>query len=123
MNSGIVMIILMLLPSGDLSSSFVNIETAEECEQRLGRIRPILENGDFEMKEAGCFRSPVQFDYFDHDPPKDAPRYDFLVSLDGDRATVRRLESAAECRAELERQSAPRSYCTTSTQDVTNLAE
>ncbi len=123
MNPGVVMIILMLLPNGDLSSSFVNIDTIDECNQRLHRILPILENGDSELQEAGCFHSSMQFNYFDHDPPKDAPRYTFLIDLQPDQATMRKLANPAECRAVLEWQDAPRKYCTTSTQDVTSTAK
>lgn len=122
MNTGVVMIILMLLPGGDLSSTFVNTGSAPECEQRLARIRPILAGSGTELKEAGCFRSAAQFDDFDHDPPADAPRHAFLVDLDGDEANVRKLASAEECRAALEATGRQRSYCTTSTQDMTGGA-
>lgn len=122
MNTGIVMIILTLLPGGDLSASFVNTDTLAECEQRLGRIRPILENGKVGLKEAGCFRSPAQFDYFDHDPPADAPRHSFLIELAGDLASVRKLAASEDCPAILEqadRSAGKARYCTTSTQDMT----
>ena len=118
MNTGIVMIILMLLPGGDLSASFVNTDTLAECEQRLGRIRPILEGSKMEVKAAGCFKSAAMFDDFDHDPPADAPRNAFLIDLDGDAASVRKLGSAEECRAALEASGRQTSYCATSTQDM-----
>lgn len=119
MNSGIVMIILMLLPGGDFSSSFVNTDTLEECEQRLGRIRPILESGKVELKQAGCFQSTAEFDDFDHDPPAGAPRHTYLVDLKDGLATVRKLQTAGECRAALEEAERQTSYCATSTQDMT----
>lgn len=120
MNTGIVMIILMLLPGGEPSASFVNIDTAEECEQRLDRIRPILEGGKAVLQEVGCFRSTVQFDDFDHDPPTDTPRHTFFVGLHGDQATIRKLKTLDECRSTQNRvngKSQDKSYCTTSTQD------
>ena len=122
MNTGIVMIILTLLPGGDLSASFVNTDTLAECEQRLGRIRPILENGKVGLREAGCFRSAARFDYFDHDPPADAPRRGFLVELEGDLARVRKLAAPGDCDAMLEQVNGPAGtarYCATSTQDMT----
>ncbi len=121
MNTGIVMIILLLLPSGEPSASFVNIDTAEECEQRLDRIRPILEGGQAELQKIGCFRSTAQFDDFDHDPPADAPRHIFFVGLNGDQATIRKLKNVVECRSEqIEANTKPqgKSYCTASTQDL-----
>ena len=122
MNTGTLMIILMLLPGGGYSSSFVGTDTPQECEQRLARIRPILEGGTAELKEAGCYATSATFDDFDHDPPTDAPRHTFLLTLTGDRATVRKLASEADCRAALEQAegSAGQSrYCTTSIQDMT----
>ncbi|MCV3738706.1 hypothetical protein OCK02_21175 [Rhizobium sp. TRM96647] len=116
----IVMIILTLLPSGDLSSSFVNVDTIGECEQRLQRIRPILESSNT-LREAGCFKSEAQFGLFDHDPPAGAPRYDFLVSFDGDLAVVGKVKSAEDCRQAQERKptsEGQRHFCTTSTQDM-----
>lgn len=122
MNTGTLMIILMLLPGGGYSASFVGTDTPQECEQRLGRIRPILESGTAGLKEAGCFASTATFDDFDHDPPADAPRHTFLVTLAGDRASVRRQASEAECRSALEQaegSAGQARYCTTSTQDMT----
>ncbi|MCP8896227.1 hypothetical protein KYK29_14945 [Shinella daejeonensis] len=128
MNATVVMIILTMLPNGDISSSFVNIDTQEECIERLERIRPILESSEStETREAGCFRSAAEFTYFDHDPPKDAQRHDLLVSLDGEQASVSRQQNAEDCRQALERLPPPeagqRHYCTTSTQDMTESGE
>lgn len=119
MQTAIVMIILTVLPGGDISSSFVNIDTRDECQTRLQRIEPILRNGKIEVKEAGCFRGEAQFDDFDHAPPEDAPRFSYLVSLQADRADVREMESPEACRDALPRQSPQhglRHYCTLSTQ-------
>ena len=52
MQTAVVMIILTVLPGGDISSSFVDIDTQEECRTRLQRIEPILRNGKIEVKEA-----------------------------------------------------------------------
>lgn len=121
MSTGTLMIILMLLPGGGHSSTFVNTDTPQECEQRLGRIRPILEGGTVELTVAGCFASDALFDDFDHDPPADAPRHSFLVGLTGDKASVRKLATAAECEGALKAEgpAGEARYCTTSTQDMT----
>ena len=126
MNTGIVMIILTLLPGGDLSASFVNTDTLAECEQRLGRIRPILENGKMGLREAGCFRSTAEFDYFDHDPPADAPRHAFLIELESELASVRKLDAPGDCDALLAQEDGPvgkARYCATSTQAMTGVGD
>jgi len=122
MDAGVVMIILALLSGGEVSSTFVNVETRAECNERLARIRPVLESGEIKLEEAGCFDSSVQFDDFDHSMPQDAPRYSFLVSIDHERAVIQKHTSAANCQKSLELLSkAPagqKNYCTTSTQDL-----
>ena len=122
MNTGTLMIILMLLPGGGYSASFVSTDTPQECAQRLARIRPFLEGGTAELKEAGCYATGATFDDFDHDPPADAPRHTFLLTLTGDEAGIRKLASEAECRSALEQAEGSAGqayYCTTSTQDMT----
>lgn len=126
MQTAVVMIILTVLPGGDISSSFVNIDTQEECQTRLQRIEPILRNGKIDVKEAGCFRSQAQFDYFDHDPPEDAPRFSYLIRFQGDQADVSELESVKACHDALARQSPQdglRYYCTISTQALKTTRE
>jgi len=122
MDAGVVMIILTLLSGGEVSSTFVNVDTRAECNERLSRIRPVLESGDVQLKEAGCFDSSVQFDDFDHSMPQDVPRYSFLVSIDGERALIQKHKSAADCQTSLEilptATAGQANYCTTSTQDL-----
>ncbi len=122
MDAGVVMIILTLLSGGGVSSTFVNIDTRDECLERLERIRPVLESGETKLKEAGCFYGSAQFDDFDHSMPEDAPRYSFLVSLDGERALIRKHLSVEDCTKSLEQlpkaKAGQKNYCTTSTQDL-----
>ncbi|MDR6434769.1 hypothetical protein [Brucella pseudogrignonensis] len=122
MDAGVVMIILTLLSGGEVSSTFVNVDTRAECNERLARIRPVLESGEIKLEEAGCFDSSAQFDDFDHSMPQDAPRYSFLVKIDGDHALIRKHKSAADCQTSLEllprATAGQKKYCTTSTQDL-----
>lgn len=116
MNPGILMVIVMALPNGGAGASFVPVDEKQECEARLGRILPILRQSGSKLLEAGCFTSAMQFEPFDHDPPADAPRYSFRVTLRGGEAVIeRQAECAAPVVAEGEE---PRIYCATSTQNL-----
>ncbi|GEM_PF-1609084 len=120
MNASIVMIILTALPDGGVSSSFVNVDTLQSCETRLQRIRPVLETGKVDLKLAGCFHSDLQFDYFDHDPPADAARFNFLVEVKNDAADVSKFYDPLACQqalAQKQLQQDHQAWCTTSTQD------
>jgi len=90
--------------------------------ERLERILPVLEGGETKLKEAGCFYSSAQFDDFDHSMPEDPPRYSFLVSLDGERALIRKHLSVEDCAKSLEQlrkaNVGQKNYCTTSTQSL-----
>jgi hypothetical protein len=97
MTANILMVILIALPQGGVSASFVNVDSAQECESRLGRIRPILEQADEKLLHAGCHLSTAQFSLFDHDPPVDAPRFLYEVGIKGASASIRRLSHGEEC--------------------------
>lgn len=124
MNTAIVMIILTSLPHGGVSSSFVNVDTLQSCETRLQRVRSVLEAGKVELKLAGCFRSDLQFDYFDHDPPADAARFNFLVAVKSDAADISKFDDPLVCEHALEQkrqQQDHQAWCTTSTQDFSSV--
>lgn len=124
MNAAIVMIILTALPDGGVSSSFVNVDTLQSCETRLQRIRPVLETGKVDLKLAGCFHSDLQFDYFDHDPPADAARFNFLVTVTGNAADISKFDDPLACQqalAERRLQQDHQAWCTKSTQDFSSV--
>lgn len=124
MNAAIVMIILTTLPDGGVSSSFVNVDTLQSCETRLQRIRPVLENGNVGLKVAGCFNNELMFDYFDHDPPANAPRYNFLVEVKNDAADITKFNDALLCQETLTQRQMEKdrqAWCTTSTQDISTV--
>lgn len=124
MNAAIVMIILTALPDGGVSSSFVNVDTLQSCETRLQRIRPVLETGKVELKLAGCFRSDLRFDYFDHDRPADAARFSFLVEVKNDAADISKFDDPLACEhamAQKRLRQDHQAWCATSTQDFTSV--
>lgn len=120
MNPGILMVIIMALPQGGTGASFVPVEDRPECERRLGRILPILRQSESRLLEASCFTSAMQFEDFDHDPPADAPRYAFRVTLRGEDAVIERQETSGPCPdgPQTTQNGQPRIYCATSTQNL-----
>lgn len=120
MSPGILMIIIMTLPSGGVSASFVNVDNREECLSRLSRIRPILEQAEGKLVEAGCFASAARFEPFDHNPPSDAPRFSYRIQIRGEAAGIERLAVPTGCVIVQPAggNAASADYCATSTQDL-----
>ncbi|GEO86512.1 MULTISPECIES: hypothetical protein [Alphaproteobacteria] len=119
MPANILMVILIALPQGGVSASFVNVDALEECESRLGRIRPVLEQESDTLLHAGCHLSTAQFSLFDHDPPVDAPRFPYEITIKGASAEVRRLAGGDDCDSSgANRGEMAFALCVTSTQEL-----
>lgn len=124
MPANILMVILIGLPQGGATASFVNVDTPQECEARLGRIRPVLEQASDRLLHAGCHSSGAQFPLFDHDPPVDAPRFLYEIGIKGQTVSIRRVANGDECDSSgLVAGEAEITSCATSTQEMISTGQ
>ena len=117
MKLGFLMIIFTLAEGGQLSGAFVNTATLEECEQRAGVVRGILEQGDMPVEQMVCRASEAEFEPFTHGMEAFAEKQTYIVSFDDERATV---EKAATCDGVTP---AAGSWCVTSMQKFASEAQ
>ncbi|KRE11289.1 hypothetical protein ASE63_20240 [Bosea sp. Root381] len=121
MNAQILMVVLTTMSGGGLSSAFVGTGTLTECQERLERVRLIINQGSgagpSSLARSGCFSSAQSFEDFSHGLPEDAPSYVYRVVLSGERATMTKHDSAAECLRAAASGETGDQYCTQSRQN------
>lgn len=121
MAAALILVILTATSAGGVSAAFVNDLDAAACKERGENVRAILESGNVEILELGCFRGTAKFEKFVHGTPPDAPRHSYRITLKDDNVTVVPVKDVASCKAE----SAPKAdqknaqeHCVTSTQKM-----
>ncbi|MCA0419992.1 MAG: hypothetical protein LCH80_14915 [Proteobacteria bacterium] len=115
------MVVLTTMSGGGLSSAFVGTGNLTECQERLERVRLIINQGSgadsSSIVKSGCFSSTQSFEDFSHGLPEDAPSNVYRVVLSGTRATVTKHDNAAECQRAAASGDAGDQHCTLSRQN------
>lgn len=123
MSLAILMVLLVSSQPGEITSSFVTTEDAQDCARRLERVQTILKQAGPSagaVVEAGCFRSDQTFDDFMHGYSGDdrAVRH-YRVRLRGETAVITQSPSATACAAT---PLGEREFCTQSRQAMKESA-
>lgn len=116
MTPNFLLVILTMMDSGGLSAAFVNTDTFDTCEQRGKVIRSILSQGKIDIRTMKCFKSDLKFKKFSHNTPAKAPRYRYLVTLNGETVTVATMKDAHACNVAVSNNKT--TFCTTSSQMI-----
>lgn len=127
MNAQILMVVLTTMSGGGISSAFVGTGNLTECQERLERVRLIINKGSgagsASLVKSGCFSSTQSFEEFSHGLPEHAPSYVYRVVLSGTRVIVTKHDNAAECQRAAASGDAGEQHCTLSRQNFRETAQ
>lgn len=124
METAFLMIVLTALSGEQTSAAFVSTGNKAACMKRAEPVKKILTMKKMQLKEIGCYVSQQKFTRFDHNAPKDAPRFTYLIHLNDKTAKITPATDLADCKTHLPATSDTgengRIYCVTSAQKPTN---
>ena len=114
-----LMILLTQNGAGDISASFVNTNTLEECHQKRLVVEGIFNTARIRILESRCTPSNLRFSEFAHAESTRQQRYFYLVNVEEESVEVQSMPNWKQCmEAEQFSTAESKTYCASSIQTV-----
>lgn len=119
MSINILMVVLTLLESGQMSAAFVNTASMKECERRSLMVRTVLETTGARIQQIACRQSTARFTSFSHDDGSPETQHmHYVIQIDPQQASIMVLPPGHTCKNSNDEGDNTISYCATSTQSL-----
>lgn len=114
-----LLIVLVQNGASDISASFVNTETQQQCQQKASMLESVFNASNVQVIELRCVKSALQFSKFSHDSSSGKNRSFYLVHLDETSSQVTTMPDLKSCLLQQNRDvKAGRSFCASSGQSL-----
>ena len=111
-----LLVILTQNAAGDINASFVNTESAEECQHKISLIEGVFTASKVPVIEKQCLRSEMQFSEFGHASSSNMIRHFYLIEFNKERVVIDRVNDWQGCVKLSKFESNRRRYCVSSVQ-------
>ena len=112
-----LLVLLSQNGAGDITASFVNTETLEQCQQKEQMVKAIFTTAELPILESRCIQSDSQFSEFGHATSTRMPRHFYLIRFDQDAVAILQMPDWRSCMAgQKEGAGQGRVYCSSSIQ-------
>lgn len=117
MKSLFLLVLLSQNGAGDITASFVNTETLEQCRQKEQMVKAIFTTAELPVLENRCIQSELQFSEFGHATSSSTPRYFYLIRFEDESVGIREMGDWRSCMLG-QKESEGRVYCGSSIQSL-----
>lgn len=99
-------ILMIILTGGEgkpVDASFIEVESATECEERAASAKAVFPQAGLHYVGHYCATSKIKFDDFLHNPEPTGPQYTFDLTFSEDRKkllTAKSHKSFKQCQAD-----------------------
>jgi hypothetical protein len=105
--------------AGDITASFVNTETLEQCRQKEQMVQVIFTTAELPVLESRCIASDLRFSGFGHATSSSAVRHFYLIHFDIETVDIQPMPDWRGCMAaQKEGVEQGRLYCGSSIQSL-----
>jgi len=119
MKSLFLLVLLSQNGAGDITASFVNTETLEQCQQKEQMVKAIFSTAELPILESRCMQSDLQFSEFGHATSSSTPRHFYLIHFDSEAVNIQQMPDWRSCMAgRKEDVGQGRVYCSSSIQSL-----
>ncbi len=119
MKSLFLLIILTQNGAGDITASFVNTETQDQCELKALVVEGIFSSARIPIIESHCVKSDLTFSPFGHSESSRQKRHFYQIQFGQARAEIKPLKDWRQCKSsETKAGDSPRIYCSSSLQQL-----
>ncbi|TNF94267.1 MAG: hypothetical protein EP297_12210 [Gammaproteobacteria bacterium] len=114
-----LLIILTQNGAGDISASFVNTETLEQCQNKTLMLEAVFTASNIPIVENHCIKSDLRFSKFRHASSSNATRYFYLVKVGNEMVEVEQMPDWRECMTRAKMNTGlDKVYCSSSVQSL-----
>lgn len=114
-----LLVLLSQNGAGDVTVSFVNTETLEQCQQKAQMVKAIFTTAELPILESRCIQSDLRFSEFGHATSSSTLRHFYLISFENEGVTIQQTPDWQSCMAgQREEVGQGRVYCGSSIQSL-----
>lgn len=114
-----LLVVLTQNGASDISASFANAETQQQCQQKALMLEGVLKASNIPIIEVHCAPSALQFSQYSHDSASGKNRNIYLVKLDETSSQVSTMPDLKTCLQQQNHDVKPgRSFCASSSQSL-----
>lgn len=119
MKTFFLLVLLSQNGAGDVTASFVNTETLEQCQQKEQMVKAIFTTAALPILESRCIASALQFSEFGHATSSSTPRHFYLIHFNDEGVGIQPMADWRSCMAgQKEGAGQGRVYCGSSIQSL-----
>jgi hypothetical protein len=114
-----LLILLSQNGAGDITASFVNTETLEQCQQKEQMVKAIFTTAELPILESRCMASDLRFSEFGHAVSSSTPRHFYLIRFEQGSVAIQQMPDWRSCMlGQREREGKGWLYCASSIQSI-----
>ena len=119
MKTFFLLILLSQNGAGDITASFVNTETLEQCQQKQSMVKAIFTTAKLPVLESRCIPSDLRFSEFGHATSSSTPRHFYLLHFNEEGVGIQQMADWRSCMVgQKEAAGQGRVYCGSSIQSL-----
>ena len=114
-----LLVLLSQNGAGDVTASFVNTATLEQCRQKEQMVQAIFATAELPVLESRCVSSELRFSEFGHATSSSMQRYFYLIRFEQEAVSIHQVPDWRSCMlGQKEGEGQGRLYCASSIQSI-----
>lgn len=97
MKSFFLLVLLGQNGAGDVTASFVNTETLEQCRQKEEMVKAIFSTAKLPVLESRCIASGLKFSEFGHATSSSTTRHFYLIRFEDETVDIQQMSDWKSC--------------------------